>query len=535
MNSFIKIFLRFFLLIALALFFELIFNKITEHLFYNLIENILFAIVLICPLCFFKNKLKVYYLIISYLFFAICIYFETIFYYLFNASFSASAIFVMLDSNIQESKEFLSFYIDLPILFFTIFIIVLAVKGLFTFNKFQIKNQHNTKTHKLKVLGLFFSILVFLKLSALIVFNVPYLVLKSSFEYYKESKLLSNYKDNKTGDFTNVSRISKQEKEIYVIIIGESTSRSHMGIYNYYRETTPNLKKIKDELIIYKNVISPHTYTIASLSKSLTMGNYEDPENKYKGSILQLANQTNFKTYWISNQRPLGVFDSQVTKIGLGAHKSVFLNIEHTNEKTKFDEVLLEQLDKVFLEEGDKKLIFLHMIGVHINYKNRFPESFNFFKNIPKTVYNKKEVYSSINSYDNALRYSDFVISKIIESVRELDKNSFVLYFSDHGEEVYDEIDFLGHSADQVITKNIYEIPFFIWQSERFRKESNILIEENRKYMIDDLFHSIADLINVKADEVDNTRSIFNENFKERKRIIRDTIDYDTYFNKATE
>ncbi len=534
MNNSIKIFSSFFYLISLTLFFELIFNKFTDHLFYNYIENILFTIVLICLFYFFKNRFRTYFLIISYLIFSICIYFEAVFYYLFEASFSASAIFVMLDSNVQESKEFLGFYIDFPIIVFTVFVSILTIKSTFSFNKLQLNNYYK-KSLRLKVLGLLLCIFLFLKLSALIVYNVPYLVVKSTLEYYKESKLLSNYKDNKTGNFTSVSRISNKEKEIHVIIIGESISRSHMGIYNYYRETTPYLNQIEDELIIYKNVISPHTYTIASLSKSLTMGNYEDPEKKYDGSIIQLINQTEFKTYWISNQRPLGVFDSQVTKIGLGAQKSYFLNIEHTNEKTNYDEVLLKQLDKAFSDEGNKKLIFLHMIGAHINYKNRFPETFNFFNNVPKTIFNKKEVYSSINSYDNAVRYNDFVISKIIEYVRKINENSFVLFFSDHGEEVFDDIDFLGHSADQVITKNIYEIPFFLWQSEKFKKENKFVFEKNRTYMTDDLFHSIADLLEINADEVDFERSIFNKNFKERKRIIRDTIDYDGYFKKTLE
>ena len=98
-----------------------------------------------------------------------------------------------------------------------------------------------------------------------------------------------------------------------------------MGIYGYERETTPLLKKIKDELKIYENVISPHTYTIGTLTKSLTLGNYENPEMKYKGSIIQLLNKANFKTYWISNQRPVGIFESQTTKIALGADKSFFL------------------------------------------------------------------------------------------------------------------------------------------------------------------------------------------------------------------
>ena len=48
--------------------------------------------------------------------------------------------------------------------------------------------------------------------------------------------------------------------------------------------------------------------------------------------------------------------------------------------------------------------------------------------------------------------------------------------------------------------------------------------------MIDDLFHSVADLLDVSSQEIDSTRSIFNKNFKARKRIILDSVDYDIFF-----
>ena len=46
----------------------------------------------------------------------------------------------------------------------------------------------------------------------------------------------------------------------------------------------------------------------------------------------------------------------------------------------------------------------------------------------------------------------------------------------------------------------------------------------------DVLLHSIADLCNVTSKETDSTRSIFNTSFKERKRVIKNNLDYDTYF-----
>lgn len=537
MRSFKKIFLKYFYLIISAFIFEIIFDKIAVNSFFNLFENILFALVLILPLYFLnKKKLKLTYFVFSYSIFSACIWFETIYYYLFKTKFSSSAIFVALDSNISESKEFISFYLDRPIIIFTIIIFITSLVVILKLTNKDLKPIDISKAKKIKLLSLFITILFFLKLSTLIVFNAPYLVLKSSMEYYFESKKLSIYKTNRLGDFKNVSRISNQEeKEVYVIVIGESTSKSHMGIYGYHRQTTPELNRIKKDLLIYNNVISPHTYTIASLTKALTLGNYENPKSIHDGSIIQLLNQSGFKSYWISNQKPSGIRDSQVTNIALGTYKSTFMNIKHPDEVTNYDLSLLDQLSTVLSEKGNKKFIFLHLLGTHLDYSKRYPESFNYFKDTPITKFKNKDVYKVINHYDNAVKYTDFVIKSIINSIDKLQLKSFVFYFSDHGEEVYDDIDFFGHSADQIISKSIYEIPVFLWQSQKYKKDKNLFFIKDRKYMIDDLFHSITDLINIKANEVDSTRSIFNKYFIERKRIIQDTIDYDEFlfFNKV--
>ncbi|MBD2820336.1 sulfatase-like hydrolase/transferase [Xenorhabdus sp. 42] len=65
------------------------------------------------------------------------------------------------------------------------------------------------------------------------------------------------------------------------MIIGESTSRNHMGLYGYRYNTTPNLQKIKNSnLHIFTDVISPNASTIPSLKKIFTFFNSENEKNK---------------------------------------------------------------------------------------------------------------------------------------------------------------------------------------------------------------------------------------------------------------
>lgn len=532
MKVFLNFFLKYLVLIVFAFIWEISFSGIEPFVIYNILENICFALAIICPLYFFNNgNYKIWCLRLLYLVFSFCLYFETVYYYLFKTFFSSSAIFVTLDSNAQESKEFLSFYMDLPVIVFSVLFLVLAV---FLFRKIKChlhELPNLTKSSKVKMVFLFLGIVVFTRQSTLIRFNLPYLIIKSGSEYYFDLKKMVDYKYNKLGDFDNLVRLKKSNtKEVHVIIIGESTSRAHLGIYDYYRNTTPRLDSIKNQLLIYRNAISPHAFSVGSLTKILTLGNYEHPEKKSEGSIVQLLNAAGFETYWISNQRPIGVFESMITKISLSANHHQFLTTTVAGNSKVLDGELLEAYNKILKLGAEKKVIFIHLMGTHHHYENRYPDSFKKFTDQPNTKFPSKESFEKINHYDNAVLYNDFIISEVIKKLDSLNAKSFALYFSDHGEEMYSNLDMAGHNED-IYSKQMFEIPFFLWRSHKMQEESTIYFKPDRKYMIDDMFHSVADLLYISAKQVDTTRSIFNKGFVERKRIIKDTIDFDTFFN----
>lgn len=220
-----------------------------------------------------------------------------------------------------------------------------------------------------------------------------------------------------------------------------------------------------------------------------------------------------------------------VTKIALSSSKSKFLTTVHGVQNKVMDEKILPELEAFFKDDSSsKKLIIVHLMGTHLSYANRYPENFNVFKDEPFSNYKSEEISKIINDYDNAIRYSDYVISQIIEKTKALNKKSFVLYFSDHGEELYKDFNMAGHNED-ISTKDMYDVPFVLWQSDKFKQQKQLTIDLDRPYMLDDLFHSLADLLDISAQEVEEERSLFSAKFKNRKRIILKNSEYDTYFN----
>src|SRR5699024_8242642 len=140
-------------------------------------------------------------------------------------------------------------------------------------------------------------------------------------------------------------------------IIGESTTRNHMGIYGYYRQTTPLLHQMRDSLLIMKDVITPHVHTISALENILTFTNLKNYNPKENASVIQLANQAGYKTFWISNQRPVGINESIPTLIGYASDKKIFLNTNDYN-RISHDGDLLPKLKNALADTTSHKVIF---------------------------------------------------------------------------------------------------------------------------------------------------------------------------------
>ncbi len=516
------------LAVAIALGFEISFANFEFYRWKNVVENLLFAtgMLLTVPL-FNSQKIKRILVDFYFVFFVLCLFLESVFFYLFHTNFSASAIFILIETNATETREFLGFYVDVPIICFFIALLLLCF---LYFKRAKILFRKCSVRIKAMSISLLVSLLIFMKFSGMIDPNLPYLVGISIWDYSQEKSKMEAYNiDEPIGNFEEMNFEGKSKKNLYVLVIGESTTRRNLGLYGYYRNTTPKLKEIEDELLAYQNVISPHAFTIGALQEALTLNNFEKAD---ESSLVQLMNQAGFKTFWFSNQRPIGPYESLVTKISKASDVVQFTNSAIAGSVTPYDEVLLSYFKKALADPADNKFIILHILGTHMQYKNRYPENFDFFKDRPQSNFDDELAYSRINSYDNAIRYMDSILREVIEMSREEHVPSYVLYFSDHGEEVYHNRYFAGH-LDNNPTKDMFEVPFFLWRSEEFKKQDSIF-EGNLKtpYSLNDFIYSFADLSHIHFAKMKSEKSIFSSRFQPKKRIVGSELDFDVYFKK---
>jgi heptose-I-phosphate ethanolaminephosphotransferase len=444
---------------------------------------------------------------------------------LFNHKVTESTIHIVLETTLSESIEFLSSYLT-PSLWglYSLFIVTIFFGVIYSSRQFTYIKIVNKK-HIRALIGSCFILTVFFVLFLKVYFP-PYVGVQSVLEYKKTRASLSQVTISKNGSFKNVIHKKDSLAEIYVIIIGESTTNHHMGLYNYYRNTNPLLAKRKHELTIYNQVISPHSHTIESLGKSLTLGEYEIPEKKYNNTLIQLFNSADFNTYWISNQKPVGLYETSTRLISKISKKSIYTDVSNV----MYDQEIISPLKDVLNEKKRKKFIIIHLMGTHMTYAKRYPSNFNVFKENPKTDFHHERAYNSINHYDNAILYNDYIVDSIIKEVEKHKTKSFVLYFSDHGEDVYETVNKAFHD-DDLGTKPMYDIPFILWLSKEYKaKKNDFVFKTDRKYSIENLIHTIADLSSVSFNRFDSKKSIVNSNFLEVTRIIANRKYYEEAF-----
>lgn len=262
----------------------------------------------------------------------------------------------------------------------------------------------------------------------------------------------------------------------YVFIVGESANRNHLSLYGYKRNTTPKLEAMRDELVVFEDVISPDTHTIPSLRKVLLFSELQKGDTILTSpSVLTLLNSAGFTTYWISNQAVNVEGATGVRLFAEDAKQVSFLNMARDEGRSvSYDSVLLPELEKILGNSVERKAIFIHLMGSHLTYALRYPPEFGVFSStddIPTKPWRTESEKQYVNTYDNSIRYTDHIVSSVINAVKRKGGDAFVVYFSDHGQEVYDTRPVRGQIANDP-SKHMLDIPFLCWFSPEYQRRN---------------------------------------------------------------
>ena len=359
----------------------------------------------------------------------------------------------------------------------------------------------------------------------------------NSYNLAKEQKKINQaFEKNKNFKFYAQQQKIKDDKEVYVLVIGETSRRENWQLNGYTRNTNPNLSKQKN-LVNFKDMLSISSETRSSLPMILTkkldinVYRYDFPEK----SIISAFKEAGFKTYWLSTQQKFGAFDTSTSVYAKEADKILFLNRTSYKDAGVFDDVLIPEFKKIITSDEKKQFIVIHTLGSHYNYMYRYPQSFDHFKpslmelksySLQDQIFQKQ----LLNSYDNSILYTDYVLNQFINILdKQINTASFLLYSSDHGEDLFDQgCPKSGHGLETV--RN-FEIASFAWYSNNYQdfyfdKIEKLKLNSQRKVNQTAIFPTLLDAANISIKHDLLQRSLLKK-FNDYPRFVLGGINYD--------
>ncbi len=313
------------------------------------------------------------------------------------------------------------------------------------------------------------------------------------------------------------------KREIYVLVVGETSRAMEWSLYGYERPTTPRMEAARG-LVYFTDMLTQSNNTHKSVPIILSAASAENYGILYdQKSIVTAFKEAGFRTVVIANQKlntsMIGAFYREADDFidMSGFRTGSYLTSLH-------DGAILPYL-KQELEKDDRNLfVVLHTYGSHFNYHERYPKEFAFYK--PDKVEGIRASYKEKlrNAYDNSIHYTDYVLGEIVDMLARQNAVASMVYLSDHGEDIFDDARGRYLHASPIPTYYQLHIPFVIWFSESYRAaypEKYEAAQSNRGLPASTncVFHTVLDLAGVETPAADSTLSVAHAAFAARSRM----------------
>lgn len=307
------------------------------------------------------------------------------------------------------------------------------------------------------------------------------------------------------------------------VVIGETHIRHRSALYGYPLPNEPWLTAQRDagRLALFTNAVSPATHTEEAVAHALALKMPDQPPS-FAPAVFRAAG---YNTMLCEHQDETQLLLSS-------ARRDVWSTLVARSCLTDNDQPLAPT---------SRALILYHLVGQHFLYTERYPPSYQRFEasdidpaGRPWITTGKRQREAE---FANATLYNDHVIAAIAASLDSLD--AALVYFSDHGEEVYDYRDHYGrngpeagHEADFLRCQA--EVPLMIWWTARFARRHPDLVERMRRATdrpayTGVLSHTLLGLAGIDGWGYDPTLDLLSDTYQCPRRLVNRELDYDQY------
>ncbi len=338
---------------------------------------------------------------------------------------------------------------------------------------------------------------------------LPWSYLVNTARYFTQSALSTDSQELLPNAHFETNVPSR--KEIVLLVIGESARAENFAYYGYAKDTNPFTASTS--LVALPVGLSCSTNTISSTACILTHeGSLASPKSTHEPLPSYLTRhgvETIFRT---NTSGP-----PEVTVTSFERPKDIIVQCDTGNcPDPKHDEILNWELAEVLnSSKSDRIFLTIHHYGSHgPGYFKRVPVGFDHFKPGCLTVKfpscTEEELF---NTYDNTIRYTDFLLADLITQLKTVDADSVMIYVSDHGESLGENGFYVHGTPKAIAPKQQREIPFLVWMSKGFRERRGLTyanITPAETFPHDLPFHSVMGAFGMRSEIYKPEFDIFN-------------------------
>lgn len=302
---------------------------------------------------------------------------------------------------------------------------------------------------------------------------------------------------------------------VSIVVVGETARGANFSLGSYERPTNPLLSQ--RDVIYFPNMTSCGTATDVSLPcmfSNLKRSGYNHRNGLENETVVDVLARAGIEvTWWDNNTGSKGVAD-RVPYLNIAGSTDPRFCEKGDCKDGIFVDMVGNWLDNI---KKDSVLV-LHQLGNHgPAYYERYPEEFRKFKPDCRTseLGNCTDA-EIVNSYDNAILYTDYVLSRIIDQLKSRSDRvaGSMLYVSDHGESLGENGLYLHGAPFMIAPDEQTRVPFFVWFDQNFPRSmgvdtSCLKNSAEKTGSHDNLFHSILGMMNVSTRAYDENLDIF--------------------------
>ncbi len=341
----------------------------------------------------------------------------------------------------------------------------------------------------------------------------PQNMIASFASYYKkkapkENLPLVTYGEDATMQKTDASKLPK----LMVLVVGETARAENFSLNGYSKNTNPKLSK--QDIINFSQVSSCGTATAVSVPcmfSGMPREDYDESLANHREGLLDIAKRAGYQVTWIDNNSGCKGTCDRVEEFKIPEP----IQKKWCKDEECFDDILIDSL-KAYLatipkDDTRPHLVVLHQMGSHgPAYYKRVPPQYKVFK--PTCDTNAIQGCSRdelLNSYDNTLLYTDYVLDSLIETLKTATQYETGLwYLSDHGESTGESGMYLHGAPYAIAPSQQTHVPMLMWFSDAWKqqaqKQMSCLSQQRQKELSqDNLFPTMLSLLDVKTKVID--------------------------------